>query len=100
MALPRGILRQYGLNLLAIGIFIIALVRYCRLNDAFDFNPHLRMIAFAFGGLVMFIASDAWSDWTGGYGLTRQQWLALPAWFIRIAGGVLLVYFTVALYRI
>ena len=100
MDLLRDIVRQYGLKLVAVGVFVLAAVKYCRLNDAFDLNQHLEMVVFAFGGLVAFIASDEWSDWTGHYGLTRQHWLRMPPWFIRVIGGIVLVHFTVALYRL
>jgi hypothetical protein len=100
MDLLRDIVRQYGLKLVAVGVFVLAAVKYCRLNDAFDLNQHLEMVVFAFGGLVAFIASDEWSDWTGRYGLTRQRWIMLPPWFVRGIGGIVLVYFTVALYRL
>jgi hypothetical protein len=72
----------------------------CGLNDAFDLNLHLRWIALAFGGLVMFIASEEFSEWSGRYGASRQHWLMTPAWYIRLVGGVLLVCFTIALYRV
>ena len=96
----RDILRQYWVKLLAIGVFVCAAVRYCGLNDAFDFNLHLRWIALAFGGLVMFIASEEFSEWSGRYGLSRQHWLMTPSWYIRLVGGILLVCFTIALYRV
>ncbi len=96
----RDILKQYLVNVLAIGVFVCATVRYCRLNDGFDLNLHLRWIALAFGGLVMFIASEEFSEWSGRYGVSRQHWLMTPAWYIRLVGGILLVYFTVALYRV
>jgi hypothetical protein len=99
MDLLRDILRRYGTNLVAIGVFACAAVSYCRLNDAFDLNRHLEMIALAFGGLVAFIASEEWSDWTGQYGLSRQQWFSTPAWIVRVIGGIMLVYYTIVLFR-
>jgi hypothetical protein len=100
MGALHDFLRQYWTNLLAVGVFVSAAFRYCRLNDAFDLNLHLRWIVFAFGGLVMFIGSDEWSEWSGEYGLTRQQWIMTPAWYIRLVGGILLVWFTIVLYRV
>jgi len=99
MDLLRDILWQYGAKLAAIGVFACAAVKYCRLNDAFDLNHHLEKIFFAFAGLAAFIAGDDWSDWTGRYGLTRRQWIAMPSWLVRVTGGIVLVYFTIALYR-
>lgn len=98
MNLLRDILRQYGAKLVAIGVFACAAVKYCRFHDAFDLNRHLELIILAFGGLVMFIASDEWSDWSGGYGLTRQDWISMSPWHIRVVGGIMLVVATLALY--
>jgi len=100
LCLLRDFLRQCWANLLAIGVFVCAAVKYCCLRDAFDLNRHLELILYAFGGLVMFIASDEWSDWTGHYGMTRLTWIATPAWFLRVAGLVTLVFYTIALYRL
>ena len=96
----RDILRQYWAQLLAIGVFTCALAKYCRLNNAFDFNDHLEMIACAFAGLVAFIAGDVWSDWTEHYDVARLRWFTTPPWLVRMAGGIVLVCFTVALYRL
>ena len=84
MSILRDIVRQYWANLLATGVFVCAAVRYCSLNDAFDLNLHLRWIALAFGGLVMFIASEEFSEWSGRYGLSRQHWLMTPSGYIRL----------------
>jgi hypothetical protein len=100
MDLLKDIIRQYGANLVALAVFAAAAVRYCRLHDAFDINDHLGMVVFAFGGFAAFIGSEEWSDWSGRYGLTRQQWWTTPAVYIRVGGGILLVYYTVALYRL
>jgi hypothetical protein len=54
----------------------------------------------AFGGFVGVVASEEFSDWTGHYGFTRSQWYATPAWYIRITGGIALVYCTLGLYRL
>src|SRR5271166_4220959 len=86
MDVVRDILRQYWAKLLAIGVFACAAARYCRLNDAFDLNRHLELIFMAFAGLVAFIASDEWSDWTGQYALTRRQFFTIPSWIIRVIG--------------
>ncbi len=98
--LLRDFMQQYWVNLLAVGLFVCAAVRYCRLNDAFDINRHLEWIALAFGGLVMFIASEEFSEWSGRYGVSRQHWLMTLAWYIRLLGGTVLVYFTIALFRV
>jgi hypothetical protein len=100
MNLLKDILRQYGANLVALGVFVGAVVRYCQLKDAFDLNDHLRLIVFAFAGCVAFVGSEEWAEWSGGYGFTRQQWWMTPAWLIRMTGGITLVYYTVALYRL
>jgi hypothetical protein len=94
----KDFLRQYWANLLAFGVFCVAAVRFWLLGEWFDAN-HLRPIIFAFAGLIAFVASDDWTDWSGGYGLTRNQWINAPSWAIRLAGAIALVYFTVALFR-
>ncbi len=100
MNVLRDLLRQYWANLMVVGVFVYAAFRYCQLNDAFDLNRHLRWIVFAFGGMVMFIGSDEWSEWSGHYGLTRQHWIMAPGSYFRLVGGVLLVWFTIALHRV
>ena len=54
----------------------------------------------AVGGFVMFVASEEFSDWTGGYGFTRQQWYTTPSWYIRLVGGIMLVACTWSLYHL
>ena len=44
MSLLRDILRQYWANLLAIGVFVCAAMRYCGLNAAFALNSHIEWI--------------------------------------------------------
>ena len=87
-------------SILALGIFACTAVKYWRLDEAFDLNDHLRLIILAFAGLVAFVGSEEWSEWTGRYGWTRQQWWMTPSWYIRMTGGIMLVYHTTALYRL
>jgi hypothetical protein len=41
----------------------------------------------AFGGMVMVVASDEVSEWTGSYGWTRSQWRKYPTWYIKLGGA-------------
>ena len=100
MDIIKDILRQYGANILACLVFAVAAVRFWWLGGCLNFESnHLRDFILAFAGLMAFVASDQWSDWTGQYGFTRKQWLAAPSSLIRLVGGIALVYFTVALFR-
>ena len=99
MDLIKDILRQYWLQALALLVLISAAVRYWRLGNYFEFD-RLRLMIFAFGGFVAFVASEEFSDWTGQYGFTRSQWYTTPSWYIRLVGGIALVYCTLALYRL
>ena len=96
MDLIKDILRQYWLHALALAVLVCAAVRYWRLGDPLQAN-HLRLMLLAFGGFVAVVASEEFSDWTGHYGLTRAQWLTTPSWWIRLIGGIVLVYCTIAL---
>ena len=98
MSLLRDILRQYWVNLLAIGVFVCAAVRYCCLNDAFAVNSHLEWLVVAFVGMVMFVGSEVWSEWADHFDIDRWKWIPTPPWFIRLVGGTVLVYFTIALF--
>ena len=99
MDVIKDILRQYGLNGLALAVLVCAAVCYWRLGNYFEIN-HLRLMIFAFGGFVAVVASDEFSDWTGRYGFTRAQWFTTPSSYIRLLGGIALVYYTLALYRL
>jgi hypothetical protein len=93
--LIKDLVRQYWLNMLAIAMFVAALLRYVRLGG---WEEHLVPFASAVFGLVCVIASEEVAEWTGGYGWTRQQWRQYPSAFVRFAGGVALVVATVVLY--
>ena len=100
MNLLRDILRQYWANFLAIGVFGCAVLRYCCLNDAFAMNIHLEWLVVAFVGMVMFVGSEALSEWADHFDIDRWKWIPTPPWYIRLVGGILLVCFTVALHRV
>ena len=95
----KDILRQYWLHALALAALVCAAVRYWRLGNYFETNC-LRLMIFALGGFVAVVASEEFSDWTGHYGFTRSQWFTTPSWYIRVVGGIALVYCTWALYRL
>ncbi len=99
MDIIKDILRQYWLHVLALIVLICAAIRYWLLGDYFEIN-RLRLMIFAFGGFVAVVASEEFSDWTGHYGFTRAQWFSTPSWYIRLVGGIALVYCTIALYRL
>ena len=56
----------------------------------------LTTLVVAFGGLIAVVFSDEWSEYTGRYGMTRDQFRTQPAWFVRISGVGMLGY---AMYR-
>ena len=82
------------------GCLRVPLWKYCRLKDTFAINDHLEMVVFAFVGLVAFIASEEWSDWTGRCSSTRQQSDHDAIVVGSRDRGITLVYFAVALYRL
>ena len=96
----RDIVRQYWANLLAVGVFVCAFERYCCFEDAFAMNRHLEGLIFAFVGMVMFVGSEVWAEWGGHFDVARSQWLPVPPWFFRFVGGIVLVFFTIALFRV
>ncbi len=100
MSILRDIVRQYWVNLIAAGVFACVALRYCCLNDAFALNRHLEWLVLVFVGMVMFIGSEQWSEWAGHFSVIRWQWVPTPPWLIRLVGGILLVCFTIALYRV
>ena len=95
----KDFLRQYWLQVLALLVLVCAGLRYWRLGNYFEMG-RLRLMIFVFAGFVAVVASEEFSDWTGHYGFTREQWFTTPSWYIRIVGGVTLVYCTIALYRL
>jgi len=95
MDLIRGLVRQYWVNILALVVFLAALIRYVRLAG---WEQHLVPFAWAAFGLVCVVASDEVAEWTGRYGWTRQQWWQHPSTFVRFSGGLILVVATVVLY--
>ncbi|NLF08431.1 MAG: hypothetical protein GX594_10690 [Pirellulaceae bacterium] len=97
MNLIKDILRQYWPNVLALLFLLCAAYRYWMLGEYFD---NIRLMIFAFGGFVAVVASEEFSDWTGRYGFTRKQFFTTPEAYIRIGGGIVLVYCTLALYRL
>jgi hypothetical protein len=99
MDVIKDILRQYWLNALAAVLLACAAVRYWRLGDYFE-SHQLRLMLLAFGGFVAVVASEEFSDWTGHCGFTRAQWFTTPSWYIRIVGGIVLGFCTLALYRL
>ncbi len=48
----------------------------------------------------MFVGSEAWSEWADHFDIDRWKWIPTPPWFIRLVGGTMLVYFTIALFRV
>ncbi len=95
MDLSKNLVRQYGLNALALCVFLAALIRYVHLAG---WEQNLVPFASSAFGFVCVVASDEVADWTGRYGWTRQQWWQYPGTFVRFAGGVALVAATVILY--
>jgi hypothetical protein len=99
MDVIRDIFRQYWANTLAWAVFACAAVRYWRLGNHFQ-TDNLRLIIFAFGGLVAFVGSEEWAEYTGQYSWTSDKFRILPSSFIRLAGGIALAWSTVALHRL
>ncbi len=99
MDIIKDILRQYWLHILALAVLVCAAVRYWLLGNYCEMN-HLRSMVFAFGGFMAVVASEEFSEWSGQCGFTRAQWFSTPTWYIRLVGGIALVYYTVALYRL
>jgi hypothetical protein len=95
----RAILRQYWPNIVACAVFAFAVLRYWRLGNYLE-TRHLMLIVFAFGGLVAFVGSDEWAEYTGWYGLTRDQFSTVPSVLIRVVGGIVLVAATLGLFRL
>lgn len=90
------IVRQYWLNAIALIAFGFAAARYIHLAD---WQGRMIQILLAFGGMVMVVASDEFSDWTGRYGWTRNQWLQYPGWSVKFFGIILLVLMLIQLYQ-
>jgi hypothetical protein len=90
------IVRQYWLNTIAVVAFGFAAARYIHLPD---WQGRISQILLAFGGMVMVVASDEFSNWTGRYGWTRNQWLQYPGWFVKFLGIVLLGWMLIRLYQ-
>ncbi len=88
------IIRQYWLNAIAFIAFGVAAARYLHLAD---WQGRVIEILLAFGGMVMVVASDEVSEWTGSYGWTRSQWRQYPTWYVKLGGICLLGW---ALYRL
>ena len=99
MDLIRDIVRHYWANALAWVVFACAATRYWRLGNHFE-TRHLSLIIFAFGGLVAFVGSEEWAEYTGQYSWTADKFRVLPSSFIRIAGGIVLAWTTIALHRL
>lgn len=98
MSILRDILRQYWTNLLALAVFACAFARYWQLN-AVEPHHHLEPLVLAFVGFCMFAFSETLSEWGDHFDLDRWKWIPTPPWFIRLVGGILLLYFAVALFR-
>lgn len=56
-----------------------------------EWERYVYELALVFGGFVMFVFSDTFSDFTSSYGWTRDQIWQSPAWYIRLVGGLLLL---------
>jgi hypothetical protein len=62
-----------------------------KVANAGAWEEELEHVLMAFGGLVMFLFSESFAEWTGHHGLTRKQWYQRPDWAIRFGGAVLLL---------
>ncbi|MCA9248445.1 MAG: hypothetical protein KDA42_15065 [Planctomycetales bacterium] len=82
-------LKRYWLHFIAIGLLAICLRRYVALAQWEEKLPEMAVAVF---GCVCVLASDEVVDWTGSYGLTRNQWRSYPTWFVRNTGICLLLY--------
>lgn len=93
MSRLNDVVREHWLNLLALCAFACVGFRLWQLPWLWE---QATTLAVAFGGLVAIVFSDEWSEYTGRYGMTRDQFRTQPSWFVRIWGVGMLSY---AIYR-
>ena len=72
----------------ALGLVIAAFTKVA-IDGSWSTYPYELLMVF--GGFVAFVFSDVFSDFTGDYGWTRQQWRQDPVWYVRLCGGLMLV---------
>lgn len=72
----------------AVALFGAAVLKVASTGAWEDQLEHVLM---AFGGLIAFLFSESFAEWSGNYGLTRKQWIQRPEWAIRFGGAVLLL---------
>lgn len=93
MARLNDAVREHWLNVLAFCAFAGVGFRVWQMPWRWE---ELTTLVVAFGGLIAVVFSDEWSEYTGRYGMTRDQFRTQPAWFVRISGVGMLGY---AMYR-
>ena len=107
MTTIKAFLRQYWTQMLAIAVFICAAVRYWQLGRWLD-EDHVTGIAIALAGLVLVLVGNEWTASPSGDSerLTRDpHWIrrrsfTYRSWVGPIAGGIALIWGTIALYRL
>jgi hypothetical protein len=90
------IIRRYWPNVLALVAFGFAAAGYINLANL---QGRVSQILLAFGGMVMVVASDEVSEWTGSYGWTRSQWRQYPTLYVKLGGAFLLGWSLYRLYQ-
>ncbi len=91
-------LKRLIINLVAIGLFIVVAVTEWR-EHAKEWEKYVKIWSFCFVGLVMFLCSEEFAQWTGRWGTSHQDFYRQPAWYVKLSGGILFLISAVILLR-